>query len=85
MQPSLFEKFPRIYHSPISEKLKAFVRSYKFGYIISTILIINLLAVVVETTVRLTFLEQLLDLGIKIHINMILISFQHDIYIVFTF
>ncbi|XP_050380607.1 two pore calcium channel protein 1B [Argentina anserina] len=48
--PSLFEKFPSFYHSPISEKLKAFIRSPKFGYIISSILIINLFAVIVETT-----------------------------------
>ncbi|KAK9922479.1 hypothetical protein M0R45_030941 [Rubus argutus] len=47
--PSWFEKLP-FYHSPFSEKLKAFIRSPKFGYIISFILIINLLAVIVETT-----------------------------------
>ncbi|XP_021827183.1 two pore calcium channel protein 1-like isoform X2 [Prunus avium] len=48
--PSLFEKFPSFYHSVLSEKLKAFVRSPKFGYIISFILIVNLVAVIVETT-----------------------------------
>ncbi|XP_034210282.1 two pore calcium channel protein 1 isoform X2 [Prunus dulcis] len=48
--PSLFEKFPSFYHSLLSEKLKAFVRSPKFGYIISFILIVNLVAVIVETT-----------------------------------
>ncbi|KAJ4729809.1 Two pore calcium channel protein 1 [Melia azedarach] len=48
--PSCFETFPSIYHSPLSEKLKAFVRSPKFGYIISFILIVNLIAVIVETT-----------------------------------
>lgn len=52
LQPSWFEKFP-FYHSPFSEKLKAFIRSPKFGYIIFFILIINMLAVIVETTVRL--------------------------------
>ncbi|XP_050101978.1 two pore calcium channel protein 1-like isoform X2 [Malus sylvestris] len=48
--PSLLEKFPSIYHSLFSEKLKAFVRSPKFGYIISFMLIVNLAAVIVETT-----------------------------------
>ncbi|CAB4303882.1 unnamed protein product [Prunus armeniaca] len=48
--PSLFEKFPSLYHSLLSEKLKAFVRSPKFGYIISFMLIVNLVAVIVETT-----------------------------------
>ncbi|BFG25248.1 hypothetical protein CerSpe_115220 [Prunus speciosa] len=48
--PSLFEKFPSFYHSVLSEKLRAFVRSPKFGYIISFILIVNLAAVIVETT-----------------------------------
>ncbi|XP_040370436.1 two pore calcium channel protein 1B isoform X2 [Rosa chinensis] len=48
--PSWFEKVPSFYHSPFSEKLKAFIRSPKFGYIISFILIINLSAVIVETT-----------------------------------
>ncbi|PRQ49851.1 putative Two pore calcium channel protein [Rosa chinensis] len=48
--PSWFEKFPLCYHSPFSEKLKAFIQSPKFGYIISFILIINLSAVIVETT-----------------------------------
>ncbi|KAK8605735.1 hypothetical protein V6N13_102508 [Hibiscus sabdariffa] len=47
--PSLFERF-QIYRSPFSENLKAFVRSPKFGYIISFILILNLFAVIVETT-----------------------------------
>lgn len=51
LQPSCFEKFPSWYHSPLSEKLKAFVRSPKFGYIISFILIVNLFAVIIETTV----------------------------------
>ncbi|KAJ8749227.1 hypothetical protein K2173_018703 [Erythroxylum novogranatense] len=47
---SCFEMFPTIYRSPISEKLKSFVRSPKFGYMISFILILNLVAVVIETT-----------------------------------
>ncbi|KAK3404714.1 two pore calcium channel protein 1 [Eucalyptus grandis] len=48
--PSLFEKFPSIYYSPFSEKLKGFVKSPKFGYMISFFLILNLVAVIVETT-----------------------------------
>lgn len=48
--PSCFENLPSIYHSPFSEKLKAFIRSTKFGYMISIILIVNLVAVIVETT-----------------------------------
>ncbi|KAL3714983.1 hypothetical protein ACJRO7_006830 [Eucalyptus globulus] len=48
--PSLFEKFPSIYHSPFSEKLKGFVKSQKFGYTILLALILNLVAVIVETT-----------------------------------
>lgn len=48
--PSCFETLPSIYHSPFSEKLKAFIRSTKFGYMISIILIVNLVAVIVETT-----------------------------------
>ncbi|KAK3404717.1 hypothetical protein EUGRSUZ_K01031 [Eucalyptus grandis] len=48
--PSLFEKFPSIYHSPFSEKLKGFVKSQKFGYTILFALILNLVAVIVETT-----------------------------------
>ncbi|TYI94552.1 hypothetical protein E1A91_D02G212000v1 [Gossypium mustelinum] len=47
--PSLFERF-QIYRSPFSENLKAFVRGPKFGYIISFILILNLFAVIIETT-----------------------------------
>ncbi|XP_052302480.1 two pore calcium channel protein 1 isoform X3 [Populus trichocarpa] len=48
--PSYFEYLPSIYHSLFSEKLKEFVRSPKFGYIISSILVMNLLAVITETT-----------------------------------
>ncbi|KAJ0113081.1 hypothetical protein Patl1_02249 [Pistacia atlantica] len=47
--PSCFERFPSVYRSPFSEKLKAFVRSPKFGYIITFILVVNLAAVIVET------------------------------------
>lgn len=69
MQPSWFEKFPSCYHSPFSEKLKAFIRSPKFGYIISFILIINLSAVIIETTVRLKILTQVLDSSFKVYIK----------------
>ncbi|EXB37988.1 Two pore calcium channel protein 1 [Morus notabilis] len=48
--PSFFEYCPSFYHSRISENLKAFIRSPKFGYIISFILIVNLVTVIIETT-----------------------------------
>ncbi|CAI8592602.1 unnamed protein product [Vicia faba] len=39
------------YHSPTSKRLKAFVRSTIFGYIVTFVLIVNLFAVIIETTV----------------------------------
>ncbi|KAF3444127.1 hypothetical protein FNV43_RR13817 [Rhamnella rubrinervis] len=48
--PSCLEKFPSFYHSSLSKGLKAFVRSRKFGYVISFILVVNLFAVIIETT-----------------------------------
>ncbi|EXB37992.1 Two pore calcium channel protein 1 [Morus notabilis] len=48
--PSFFEYCPSFYHSRFSENLKAFIRSPKFGYIISFILIVNLVTVIIETT-----------------------------------
>lgn len=48
--PSWFEGYPSIYHSVFSKKLKAFVRSPTFGYAVSFILILNLIAVIIETT-----------------------------------
>ncbi|KAK4784011.1 hypothetical protein SAY86_018379 [Trapa natans] len=48
--PSLLEAFPSVYNSPSSNKLKGFVRSPKFGYVISFVLILNLAAVIIETT-----------------------------------
>ncbi|KAG5545320.1 hypothetical protein RHGRI_017699 [Rhododendron griersonianum] len=48
--PSCFEKFPAFYHSCLSEKLKAFVRGPMFGYVVAFILILNLFAVIIETT-----------------------------------
>ncbi|XP_022764063.1 two pore calcium channel protein 1 isoform X2 [Durio zibethinus] len=46
---SLFDRF-QFYKSPFSENLKAFIRSPKFGYIVSFVLILNLFAVIIETT-----------------------------------
>ncbi|KAI8551665.1 hypothetical protein RHMOL_Rhmol06G0203600 [Rhododendron molle] len=48
--PSCFEKFPAFYHSCLSEKLKAFVQGPMFGYVVAFILILNLVAVITETT-----------------------------------
>ncbi|GMY10102.1 two pore calcium channel protein 1-like [Fagus crenata] len=48
--PSCLENFPSVYDSLFSKRLKCFVRSPKFGYIISFFLILNLIAVIVETT-----------------------------------
>ncbi|KDP24122.1 hypothetical protein JCGZ_25779 [Jatropha curcas] len=48
--PSVFETFPLVYRSRFSENLKAFVRSPRFGYLISFILVVNLIAVIIETT-----------------------------------
>ncbi|XP_070006969.1 two pore calcium channel protein 1B-like isoform X3 [Nicotiana sylvestris] len=47
---SIFEKCPNIYHSPASKKLRHFIRSPTFEYIIVFILLVNLVAVIVETT-----------------------------------
>lgn len=44
------EKFPTFYHSPFSKRLKAFVKSSMFGNVIAFVLVLNLAAVVVETT-----------------------------------
>ncbi|XP_052178154.1 two pore calcium channel protein 1A isoform X2 [Diospyros lotus] len=46
----IFENFPTFYHSPLSKELKAFVRGPKFGYTVVFVLILNLVAVVIETT-----------------------------------
>nr|XP_010924550.1 two pore calcium channel protein 1 isoform X1 [Elaeis guineensis]XP_019706790.1 two pore calcium channel protein 1 isoform X1 [Elaeis guineensis]XP_019706791.1 two pore calcium channel protein 1 isoform X1 [Elaeis guineensis]XP_019706792.1 two pore calcium channel protein 1 isoform X1 [Elaeis guineensis]XP_019706793.1 two pore calcium channel protein 1 isoform X1 [Elaeis guineensis]XP_029121059.1 two pore calcium channel protein 1 isoform X1 [Elaeis guineensis] len=48
--PSWFENCPSFYHSPLCKNLKAFVRSPMFGYVIVFILVLNLVAVVIETT-----------------------------------
>ncbi|KAL8088186.1 hypothetical protein AgCh_038101 [Apium graveolens] len=44
------EKFPTFYNSPFSRKLKAFVRSTVFGYVVEFILILNIVTVIIETT-----------------------------------
>ncbi|KAJ0051831.1 hypothetical protein Pint_02248 [Pistacia integerrima] len=62
--PSCFERFPSVYRSPFSEKLKAFVRSPKFGYIITFILVLNLAAVIVET--MLIFILNFMNRGINL-------------------
>ncbi|MCO5597029.1 hypothetical protein L7F22_051102 [Adiantum nelumboides] len=52
-EPSWFERFPRVYNSNLSIKLKEFVKSKKFEYIIFAMLLLNLVAVVIETTLDL--------------------------------
>ncbi|KAI3468427.1 hypothetical protein Pfo_025090 [Paulownia fortunei] len=46
----IFESCPAFYNSPASENLKDIVRSPKFGYVIAFILIMNFVAVIIETT-----------------------------------
>ncbi|CAN4103325.1 unnamed protein product [Withania somnifera] len=48
--PSIFEGCPNFYHSPASEKLRDFVRGATFEYIIVFVLLVNLVAVIIETT-----------------------------------
>ncbi|XP_062217754.1 two pore calcium channel protein 1 isoform X2 [Phragmites australis] len=48
--PSYLEKYPSFYHSPQCERLKSFVRSRLFEYIVVFILLVNLIAVIIETT-----------------------------------
>ncbi|XP_059284064.1 two pore calcium channel protein 1B-like isoform X2 [Lycium ferocissimum] len=47
---SIFETCPKLYHSPASKKLKDFIRSPTFESIIVFILLVNFVAVIVETT-----------------------------------
>lgn len=47
---SYFE-YLAFYDWPSSKTLKEFVKSAMFGYIVSFILIVNLVAVIIETTV----------------------------------
>ncbi|WVZ69278.1 hypothetical protein U9M48_018091 [Paspalum notatum var. saurae] len=48
--PSYLEKFPSFYHSPQCERLKSFVRSRLFEYVVVFVLLVNLIAVIIETT-----------------------------------
>ncbi|KAL7000402.1 mitochondrial thiamine pyrophosphate transporter [Sarracenia purpurea var. burkii] len=48
--PSWFENFPTLYNSSWSEKLKSIVRGPKFEYIVVFFLILNIVAVIIETT-----------------------------------
>lgn len=48
--PSWLMKYPYIYDSPFSKKLKSFIRGPKFGYIVAFVLLLNLVAVIIETT-----------------------------------
>ncbi|KAF3792127.1 Two pore calcium channel protein 1 [Nymphaea thermarum] len=45
--PSWFEKYPSFYHSALCKYLKGFVRSSIFGYIIFSILALNLVTVII--------------------------------------
>ncbi|XP_040379663.1 two pore calcium channel protein 1 [Oryza brachyantha] len=48
--PSCLEKYPSFYHSELCERLKSFVRSRLFEYIVVFVLLMNLVAVIIETT-----------------------------------
>ncbi|BAD73469.1 putative two-pore calcium channel [Oryza sativa Japonica Group] len=48
--PSYLEKYPSFYHSALCEWLKSFVRSPLFEYIVIFVLLMNLVAVIIETT-----------------------------------
>ncbi|KAK6919064.1 Ion transport domain [Dillenia turbinata] len=48
--PSCFEYCPSVYYSPPSEKLKTFVRSPTFGHMIVSVLLLNFVTVIIETT-----------------------------------
>lgn len=52
-KPSWFERFPSCYNSSFSTKLKEVVKSKKFEYLIFGMLLLNLMAVVIETTLDL--------------------------------
>ncbi|KAJ3670634.1 hypothetical protein LUZ60_008060 [Juncus effusus] len=48
--PSFLEKYPAFYHSALCEKLKTFVKSHYFEYAVISVLILNFIAVIIETT-----------------------------------
>lgn len=52
-EPSWFERFPSCYNSSFSTKLKDFVKSKKFEYLIFGMLLLNLVIVIIETTLDL--------------------------------
>lgn len=53
LQPSWFERFPSCYESHFSKKLKQFIKSKFFEYSIFGMLVLNLVAVIIETTLDL--------------------------------
>ncbi|KAL5715510.1 mitochondrial thiamine pyrophosphate transporter [Ranunculus cassubicifolius] len=50
VSPSMFEYYPSFYHARSIENFKDFVTGPKFGYIVAAMLMLNLVAVVIETT-----------------------------------
>ncbi|XP_078168140.1 two-pore channel 1 isoform X2 [Carex rostrata] len=52
--PSFLERYPAFYRSYPCEKLKSFVRSRYFEYCVALVLLLNLIAVVIETTLDIT-------------------------------
>lgn len=55
VQPPYLEKYPKFYKSSTFVALKRFVRSDAFEYIIIGMLLVNLVAVIIETTVSLRY------------------------------
>ena len=51
LQPSCLERFPSFYNSIYSSSFKKFIRGKKFEYLVLGMLLLNLVAVVIETTV----------------------------------
>jgi two pore calcium channel protein len=50
LQPAYLERFPRFYHSKKFEAVKKFVRSDLFEKIVIGMLLVNLVAVIIEST-----------------------------------
>ena len=55
VQPPYLEKYPKFYKSSPFVALKRFVRSDAFEYIVIGMLLVNLVAVIIETTVSLCY------------------------------
>lgn len=53
LQPPYLEKYPKFYKSSTFVAVKRFVTSDAFEYIIIGMLLVNLVAVIIETTVSL--------------------------------